>query len=219
MNQEVPSRVALPGSAAFAWNDRDYDPAATSLFAARALAGNDADTTRALLMLFDLEHLAPTFGSQPWQPQAPALSQELDRVRDALATGNAQAREQALGRLDGLAEAIATAPARIRSGVKVAGFAEQAAPWLQAMALWGDALRATRAGLGAALSRDADAAGHFAQARRQADAAAQVQTIANTTRPQGAIRVGDGVLDRFIADAPGLVHSAAGSGSARAGAN
>lgn len=208
MNQEAASRVAVTGSAAFSWNDRDYDPEATSLFAARRLANDDGEATLALLMLFDLENLAPTFGSQPWQPQAPALKTELDWVRDALAVGDAATRAQAQVRLAALAQRMAATPGLIRAKVTDAGFLEETAPWLEAMALWAKALQETSAGLDAALARDPSASVHFAQARLASSDAAAIQTLPGTTRPQGAIRLGDGVLDRFIADAPKFVYVA-----------
>lgn len=206
MNQEAASRIALAGSAAFGWNDRVTDPEASSLFVARQLAGRDGDTTDALLLLFDLENLAPTSGGQPWQPQAPVTSRELDWVRDALANSSTDARKSAVERLSDLAERIAKAPARIRKGVEDRRFLEEAAPWLDAMALWGQALQATSEGLSAALKKNSDAVVHFAEAKSLAGDAGAVQTIAGTSPEQGAIRLGDGVLDRFIADAPGLVY-------------
>lgn len=85
MNQEVPSRVAVMGITAFAWNDKGYDAERTWHAAARDLAGGDARVTAALLTFFDTQHLAPTFGSQPWQEQAPQLKAVLDHVREAIA--------------------------------------------------------------------------------------------------------------------------------------
>ncbi|MCJ2183368.1 beta-N-acetylglucosaminidase domain-containing protein [Novosphingobium sp. 1949] len=205
MNQEAASRVALTGSTAFSWNDANYDADETARFAARRLAGGDAPTARALLMLFDLENLAPTFGSQPWQPQSPQLARELDAVRDALASGTAPVQAEALQRLAGLAAQMQAAPATIRAGVTDKGFLEETGPWLEAMALWGKALAETREGLAGALARAGSAAGHFAAAQDAVKVAEALQTLPGTTRPQGAIRLGDGVLDRFIADAPGLV--------------
>ncbi|USI72745.1 beta-N-acetylhexosaminidase family protein [Sphingomonas morindae] len=205
MNQEAPSRVAVFGTAAFAWNDRAYDPDRAWTAAARQLAGGDPAVTEALLTLFDLEHLAPTFGAQPWQPQAPRLKPVLDGVEDALASGTAADRRAALTRLHAAAQAIATAPDRIRAGVRDPGFLAQCAPWLAAMQLWGRALATTADALDAALAERPDAAGAFAYAARLAEEAGRIQTLPNTTRPQGAIRLGDGVLDRFIATAPTLV--------------
>jgi len=130
MNQEAPSRVAVAGVAAFAWNDRGYDPAQGWRFAADALSGGDARTAAALLDFFDTQHLAPTFGSQPWQEQAPRLKAVLDDVRFALADGDDGARRQAVAALAARADALAAAPDVIRAGVTDPGFAAQAAPWL-----------------------------------------------------------------------------------------
>jgi len=205
MNQEAPSRVAVTGSAAFAWNDRDYDPEASRLFAARALAGGKAETTAALMLLFDLEHLAPTFGAQAWQVQAPVLKQRLDLVRDRLANGMPAERGAVLRDLAAQAASLAAAPGIIRAGVSDAGFLAQGAPWLDAMALWGEALQASTAGLTAALAADPAAARHFADAQALVTKAEAIRTLPGTTRPQGTIRLGDGVLDVFIRQAPGLV--------------
>jgi hyaluronoglucosaminidase len=208
MNQEAPSRVAVTGVAAFGWNDKDYDADRTWQFAARELAGGDPRATAALLSFFDTQHLAPTFGSQPWQPQAPRLKAQLDAVRLALAEGDAAARSLALADLARAADTLAAAPDTIRSGTIDPGFADQARPWLDAMQLWGRALQMTAAGLDAANRDGAAAAGYFAEARRLAAQAAAVQTIPGATRFDGAIRVADGVLDRFVADAPTLIVAA-----------
>ncbi len=205
MNQEAPSRVAVTGVAAFAWNDRDYDPDRTQAFAARALAGDDAAATAALLTFFDTQHLAPTFGSQPWQEQAPRLHALLDRVRDALARGDAAARRAALADLTRAADDLATAPDTIRAGVADPSFAEQARPWLDATALWGRALQQAAAGLGAADAGSPAATRYFAAARALAAQAAAINSIPGATRIDGPIRIADGVLDRFVADAPGLI--------------
>ncbi len=208
MNQEAPSRVAVTGVAAFGWNDKDYDADRTWQFAARELAGGDPRATAALLSFFDTQHLAPTFGSQPWQPQAPRLKAQLDAVRLALAEGDAAARGRALADLARAADMLAAAPDTIRSGTIDPGFADQARPWLDAMQIWGRALQMTAAGLDAANHDGTAAPGYFAEARRLAAQAAAVQTIPGATRFDGAIRVADGVLDRFVADAPTLIAAA-----------
>ncbi|MBB3589100.1 hyaluronoglucosaminidase [Sphingomonas sp. BK481] len=208
MNQEAPSRVAVTGVAAFGWNDKDYDADRTWQFAARELAGGDPRATAALLSFFDTQHLAPTFGSQPWQPQAPRLKAQLDAVRLALAEGDAAARGLALADLARAADTLAAAADTIRSGTIDPGFADQARPWLDAMQLWGRALQMTAAGLDAANHDGTAAPGYFAEARRLAAQAAAVQTIPGATRFDGAIRVADGVLDRFVAKAPTLIVAA-----------
>jgi len=205
MNQSSPSEVALFGGASFAWNDVDYDAERTWRAAARYLAGGDEATTAALLRFFDTQHLAPTFGDQPWQPQAPVLDAQLDEVRDALATGERRQTRAALADLSRTADALVAAPAQIREGVVDPRFAEQAAPWLDALELWGRSLQLTTEGLQLALREDPAAAERFARAEELAAQAAAIRTIPGTTRPQGPIRVADGVLDDFVADAPGLV--------------
>ncbi len=163
--------------------------------------------TAALLAFFDTQHLAPTFGNQPWQEQAPRLKAVLDRVREALAGGDADARGQALAELARSADAIAAAPAPavIRAGVADPGFAEQSRPWLDAMQVWGHALQATAAVLQAASGGDAAASGVFVDATRLAAEAAAIQSIPGATRFGGPVKIADGVLDRFVADAPTLI--------------
>ncbi|PPU39164.1 beta-N-acetylhexosaminidase family protein [Xanthomonas arboricola] len=207
MNQEVPSRVAVMGLTAFAWNDTGYDAERTWHAAARDLAGGDAQVTAALLTFFDTQHLAPTFGSQPWQEQAPRLKAVLDHVREAIALGDAAARSQAIAELARTAEAFAAAPQIIRTGVADKGFAEQSRPWLAAMEGWGRALQQTAAGLDAANRGDAQAAVAFADAKRIAGEAAAIPSIPGATRFGGPVKIADGVLDRFVADAPRLIVS------------
>ncbi|CAD7733484.1 hypothetical protein LMG31886_40640 [Xanthomonas hydrangeae] len=205
MNQEVPSRVAVMGLTAFAWNDKDYDAQRTWHAAARDLAGGDARVTAALLTFFDTQHLAPTFGSQPWQEQAPQLKAVLDHVRETIALGDAAARSQAIAELARTADAFAAAPQIIREGVADKGFAEQSRPWLDAMEGWGRALQQTAAGLDAANRGDAQASVAFTDAKQSAAEAAAIPSIPGATRFGGPVKIADGVLDRFVADAPRLI--------------
>ena len=70
---------------------------------------------------------------------------------------------------------------------------------------WGAALVATVDGLAARAEGDAAAAdAAFAEADRLAAQARAVHTIEGETRPQGPVRVGDGVLDTFLDEAKGL---------------
>ncbi|WP_435004855.1 beta-N-acetylglucosaminidase domain-containing protein [Xanthomonas arboricola] len=218
MNQEVPSRVAVMGLTAFAWNDTGYDAQRTWHAAARDLAGGDAQVTAALLTFFDTQHLAPTFGSQPWQEQAPRLKAVLDQVRETIALGDAAARSQAIAELARTADAFAAAPQTIRAGVADKGFAEQSRPWLEAMEGWGRALQQTAAGLDAANRGDAQAAVAFADAKRIAADAAAIPSIPGATRFGGPVKIADGVLDRFVADAPQLIAYRAPSTAKAAGA-
>ncbi|MDL5365583.1 beta-N-acetylglucosaminidase domain-containing protein [Xanthomonas sp. NCPPB 2654] len=206
MNQEVSSRPAVAGLLAFAWNDRDYDAQRTWRAAARDLAGGDPVVTQALLAFFDTQHMAPTFGHLPWQPQAPRLKSLIDDVRDALADGDPAASEAALDALGKAADALAAAPERIRAGASTQGFVAEAAPWLDATQLWGRSLRFSADGLTAALAGDRAALRDFEEAKRLAAKASAIQSIPGATRFAGPVKVADGVLDTFVADAPLLVY-------------
>jgi hyaluronoglucosaminidase len=202
MNQAAASKVALFGGADFTWHDTGYTPAPTHRAAAAYLASGDARTIRALLAFFDLEHLAPTFGAQPWQPQAPELARRLADFRTAWNTGDKAA---ALRALRPYAWLLADIPRQIRAGVTDAGFVADSGPWLDALTLWGKAFVLTLDGLQARLRGDEDRARRlFAEATGLAERAAAIETIPGETRPQGPVRVGDGVLDVFLSEAAGL---------------
>nr|AGU10953.1 beta-N-acetylglucosaminidase [uncultured organism] len=210
MNQEAASRPAVMGLIAFAWNDRGYDADRTWHAAARYLANGDPQVTAALLAFFDTQHLAPTFGSHPWQPQAPRLKALIDRTRDALASGDAAARTDALNSLAAAAEELATAPDLIRAGVIVPGFVAESRPWLDATEYWGRALKLTVHGLIVALdgtpgARDT-ANRLFVEAQRLAGQAEAINSIPGAVRFDGPVKVADGVLDTFIRDARDLVY-------------
>ncbi|MFS7873329.1 beta-N-acetylglucosaminidase domain-containing protein [Streptomyces asiaticus] len=207
MNQAAASKVALFGGAAFAWNDTGYDATRTWEAAARHLAGEGPGahpgrtdgTVRSLLAFFDTQHLAPTFGAEPWQPQAPELAARLDRFHTAWEAGHERA---ALRELRPYARLLAAAPERIRAGVADRGFVADCAPWLDALSLWGRAFERTLDALGARLDgHDAQAARWFAEAAADARRAGEIHTIPGETRPEGPVRIADGVLDTFIAEA------------------
>jgi hyaluronoglucosaminidase len=204
MNQAAASKVQLIGGADFAWNDTAYDPAVAHRAAADDLAGGDPATTEALLAFFDLENLAPTSATSGIvsQPQAPVLAEQLATFRATWSDGD---RGEAVDALRPYAEVIAGAPELIRTNVTDDTFVDDCAPWLDATALWGEALVATLDALAAEIADDPDGA---AAARATVDQlvaqAGAIETIPGETRPQGPVRVGDGVLDAFIAEAPGL---------------
>jgi len=206
MNQEAASRPAVTCVAAFGWNDKAYDAARTWYFSARELAGGDERATAALLTFFDTQHLAPTFGSQAWQEQSPSLKAKLDKVREAIAGGNDATRNLALTKLMHEADEFAAAPDIIRSGTIDTAFAQESRPWLDAMQQWGRALQLTAAGLDAANRGNFVAAKrYYANAKRLATEATAIQSIPGATRFAGPIKIADGVLDTFIADAPQLI--------------
>jgi hyaluronoglucosaminidase len=208
MNQAAASKVQLIGAADFGWNDAAYDPVRAHRAAATYLAGAspDADpsTIDALLAFFDLENLAPTSAASGTlsQPQAPALARQLDGFRTVWDRGD---RPGAIGGLRPYAQRLAGAADAIRRGVADPGFVSDARPWLDATALWGQALVAVLDALDAQVAGDAAGAeARFDDADALADQATAIETIPGETRPQGAVRVGDGVLDEFIAGARAL---------------
>ncbi|TQT30436.1 beta-N-acetylglucosaminidase, partial [Xanthomonas perforans] len=103
------------------------------------------------------------------------------------------------------ADELAAAPQIIRDGVADKGFAEQSRPWLEAMEDWGQALQKTAAGLDAANRGHTQAPALFAEAAAIAAVASQIPTIPGATRFGGPVKLADGVLDRFIAQAPRLI--------------
>ena len=136
------------------------------------------------------------------QDAQPDLAAVKTRQQTAWSAGD---KAGAVAQLRPYAQRLAGAPAQIRSGVDDAGFLDDCRPWLDALDLWGQALLATLDGLDARVA--GDTAGADAQLQRAATLAGQaaaVHTVEGETLPQGPVRVGDGVLDSFVADAPGL---------------
>ncbi|MEV4577534.1 beta-N-acetylglucosaminidase domain-containing protein [Nonomuraea jabiensis] len=200
MNQPYASKVAVFGAADFTWNDRAYDARRSWPRAMSYLAGGDQAATAALLVFGDLEHLAPTFGSAPWQAQAPELAARVAAFWQAWDAGR---RAQAIAALRPYAKAIATAPATIRGGAVQKGFTDDAASWLDATELWGratvdllDALQAREAG------DEAKAAALLAESRDLQRQARAIRVSPPRNRWGAAQpQVGDGVLDVFLAAA------------------
>ena len=204
MNQPYASKVAVFGTADFTWNDRAYDASVNWPQAMAHLAGGDPEATAALLVFGDLEHLAPTFGTTPWQPQAPELDRRVAAFWDRVDAGQAA---QAVQELRGYAARIQGAPGTIRGGAVEDGFVTDAKPWLDATALWGRALTVQLDAVSARLAGDA------AKAQELTDQSKALQSQAKAVRvepPRNAwgnapVKVGDGVLDTFLEKAADLV--------------
>ena len=205
MNQAAASKVAIVGGADFAWNDAGLRPGARPIGPPPTdLAGGDPATVDALLAFFDLENLAPTSASngRVSQPQAPVLGAALDAFDATWSSGD---RAGAVAALRPVAERIAGAPALVRAHVADAGFVADSRPGSTPLALWGRAFVRTLDALAARAAGDPAAAdAGFAEAEGLIAQAAAIRTIPGETRPEGTVRVGDGVLDTFLADAPGL---------------
>ncbi|WP_242331379.1 beta-N-acetylhexosaminidase family protein [Streptomyces formicae] len=200
MNQPYASKVAVFGAAAFAWNDRAYQAATNWHGAMSYLAGGDRAATEALLVLGDLEHLAPTFGATPWQNQAPRLAA---RVQEFWADWDGGDRDRAVRELRGYARSIQQAPATIRGGAVQQGFVTDAEDWLDATVLWGEAAVKMLDALAARNHGDEERAGTLAAASRELqDRAKAIRTVpARNTWGEAQPKVGDGVLDTFLTQA------------------
>lgn len=206
MNQAFASKVAVFGAADFTWNDTAYDASKSWPQAMRHLAGGDAVATEALLVFGDLEHLAPTFGATPWQPQAPVLA---EKVKDFWATLDGGDPRTAVKTLRAYAARIAGAPATIRGGAVDDGFVTDATFWLDATALWGRAMLLQLDAMTARLD------GKAARAEKLTAESAALQSQAKAIRVSPAenswgeapVKVGDGVLDTFLGKAAELVRS------------
>ncbi|WP_405683848.1 beta-N-acetylglucosaminidase domain-containing protein [Streptomyces sp. NBC_00057] len=204
MNQPYASKVTVFGTADFTWNDTAYDARANWRRAMAYLAGGDRAATDALLVFGDLEHLAPTFGATPWQPQAPELARRTAAFRASWDSGD---RADAVRELRPYATAIRNAPAVIRGGAVQPGFVTDAGPWLDATRLWGDAAVTMLDALDAWSAGDKDTAAQLLAASRRLREQARAVRVDPPRNTWGSVqpKVGDGVLDTFLAQAESLM--------------
>ncbi|SDE03235.1 beta-N-acetylglucosaminidase domain-containing protein [Streptomyces prasinopilosus] len=199
MNQPYASKVAVFGTADFTWNDLAYDARKNWRNAMSYLAGGDAEATDALLVFGDLQHLAPTFGA-PWQPQAPGLSRLTAEFWKKWDAGD---RAGAVGALRSHATAVQQAPATIRGGSVQKGFTADAAPWLDATALWGEAMVTMLDALAARQDGDKEASDRLLASSDALQQRARAVRVDPPRNSWGKVqpKVGDGVLDTFLLQA------------------
>ena len=197
MNQASASKLAMFTMFDFAWNDRAFNRDRSGHEAAAYLGDRHPATTAALEVFVDLNHAAPTFGSEFWQPQAPRLDATL---RDFWAEWGA-GEAAAIPDLRPTVDAIAAAPASIRAGVSDPIFLSDTGPWLDATEKWGQAMSSGLDTLAAIRAEDAAAA---ASARQEmeilTERAKQYRSVPGKNRVEGQVQIGDGVVDAFIAD-------------------
>jgi hyaluronoglucosaminidase len=195
MNQAAASKAAVFTMADFMWNDRAYDRDASWAQAASYLAGGDPEGTRALLVFFDLNHFAPTFGPLPWQPQAPALRARVQSFWQTYETDG----PGAIRELRGYVQRMIEAPSRIRSTVADKAFLDDASNWLDATQLWSGAMSSGLDTLDAILRGDKDAAD---AGRERLDTLAakalEIRSVPGENRVEGVVQIGDGVIDVFL---------------------
>ncbi|NBE55441.1 beta-N-acetylhexosaminidase family protein, partial [Streptomyces boluensis] len=195
MNQESASKPAMFTMLDFAWNDEAYDRDRSARQAALYLTGGDARTADAMQRFVDLNHLAPTFGDEPWQPQSPKLTAEVADFWKAYGAEPAAA----LREFRPVVREIAQAPATLRDGDTDRLFLADAERWLEATALWG---RAMDHGLNTLAAIEAgDEAKAAAERQAMTDAAAEAAKI--TVDPEehhqvGPVLLGDPVIEDFL---------------------
>ena len=204
MNEAYASDVAVFGTADFTWNDTAYDATKDWKQAMSYLAGGHPAATAALEVFGDLEHMAPTFGATPWQPQAPELARRVKAFWTALDGGHPAA---AIAALRAYAVRIERAPATIRDGGVLPGFVDDADPWLTATGLWGKAMVIQLDALSARLKGDAEKAKTLTAQSQSLQTQAAAVKVPEGRNNWGSVpvKVGDGVLDTFLAAAGDLV--------------
>ncbi|MFH9818700.1 beta-N-acetylglucosaminidase domain-containing protein [Streptomyces sp. NPDC017230] len=197
MNQPYASKVAVFGTADFAWNDGAYDARKNWPRAMAYLADGDREATEALLVFGDLEHLAPTFGATPWQPQAPELAR---RVTEFWTSWDEGDRAAAVTALRAYATAVERAPATIRGGAVEEGFTVDAADWLDATELWGKAMVRMLDALAKRQAGDKEASDRLLAESNELQRQARAVRVDPPRNSWGKVqpKVGDGVLDSFL---------------------
>ncbi|MFF4762214.1 beta-N-acetylglucosaminidase domain-containing protein [Streptomyces sp. NPDC001292] len=195
MNQEAASKLAVFTMSDFSWNDRGYDRDRSGRQAALHLAAGDRRTADAVQVFVDLNHAAPTFGSELWQPQAPLFSAELERFWDAYGT-DARA---AISGFRPSVRAVTRAPAVIREGVPDKLFLSDASRWLDATQLWGQAMEH---GLNTLAAIDAGNPAEAAEERKSMDsvaaAASRITVDPAEHHQHGQVKIGDPFIEDFV---------------------
>ncbi|MFE2733421.1 beta-N-acetylglucosaminidase domain-containing protein [Streptomyces sp. NPDC059349] len=201
MNQEAASKLAVFTMSDFSWNDRGYDRTRSARQSALHLAGGDPRVADAVQTFVDLNHMAPTFGAKPWQPQSPILSAQLEKFWKAYESDP----KAAIRSFTPTATNIGHTPAVLRAGVPDQQFLHDAGPWLDSTALWGKALGHGLAALKAIDAHDADqAAAERAAMEKAADAASHITIDPAEHHQPGPVKIADPFLGDFVSQVQDL---------------
>mgnify|MGYP001146358609 CR=1 FL=1 len=136
INEAAASKLAMFTMNDFAWNDSGYDRAVSGRQAALYVAGGNAHVADAVQVLVDLNHAAPMWSGDRWQPQAPAFSAELEHFWQTWEFNWCAAARQ----LRPVLRRIEKAPTTIRAAVVDELLLSDMALWLDSTELWGKAL-------------------------------------------------------------------------------
>ncbi|MFJ8826926.1 beta-N-acetylglucosaminidase domain-containing protein [Streptomyces sp. NPDC102467] len=206
MNQEAASKLAVFTMSDFSWNDRGYDRTRSARRSALHLAGGDPHVADAVQVFVDLNHMAPTFGATPWQPQSPVLGAELAAFWKTYESDP----RAAIRTFAPKAATIARTPAVLRAGVPDQLFLHDADRWLTATEHWGEALRQ---GLTALRAIGAHDTGGAAAARKAmdtaADTAARITVDPAEHHQLGPVKIADPFLQDFVTKVDALHDTAA----------
>ncbi len=190
MNQADASKIALYTVADFTWNDSAYDPQRSWVDAISEYAGGDVRLATALRTFSDAEYQVPNITGV----QAPELAAAVADFWGAWQDGDPRGIATFQRRVAG----FAAAPDVIRAATS-ASFRSETGPWLTAMDSWGQAMLAALDMLRAQRTGDGD--------RAAADRARIPALVAAAKAPvdpidgKTPVKVGDGVVDRFVSDA------------------
>lgn len=198
MNQAAVSKLALYSFAEFGWKPATYDEQDSWQRGLVERAGGDRRTAEALRVFADLN----TYDSTLHPDSAPELAA---RTAAFWKAWNAGERDAAIAAIKPYFTAIEEAPAQLRRGVPDPAFAAEAAAWLDATVLWGQALRQSLR----LLDEVAEGKGSAAWSTRQriARLVTEAKEIRDTRLPHSNTypRIGEGVADAFLTEA-GRVH-------------
>ncbi|MEV0151281.1 MULTISPECIES: beta-N-acetylglucosaminidase domain-containing protein [unclassified Nonomuraea] len=190
MNQAAVSRIALYSFADFGWHDTAFNAEESWLRALTEAADGDESLVRALRDFADLN----TFDGRLHRRQSPQLAAEVAAFWPAWREG----RPTTLRRY---AERLGAAAELIDNRLPDRAFVTEAASWLRAAGLWSKAMVKALDVLRAVRDDDGRAAVQAAARARELVAAAGAIRDTRVPHDTSAPRVGDGVLDRFVADA------------------
>ncbi|MEV5599666.1 beta-N-acetylglucosaminidase domain-containing protein [Streptomyces sp. NPDC052496] len=186
MIQPAASKIALFTVADYAWNDHAYDARTSWTAAIEELSGGSPRTARALRAFADAQ-----YGSALNPRQAPELAAAVRRFR---AGGSAK-------RLDATLRVLQSAPGVLRASLPDRGFLADSGPWLDATAAWGRAARTALRMVQASRTGDEAAARRLRERLPALVETAKSYVYAGMDGKRVPVRVADGVVDTFVADA------------------
>lgn len=201
MIEPYASWIAIKSYGDYMWTPEKYDQKQSLAESIIQIAGPDKQLQEALIEFVDLNlSWAPDQGTRiddDWK--APILSQYVDAFIDAYHGDDEEAYQQAKTELDAYLEELTALPTILKD-LKVKGFYDDAEPWINAAAAYARQSQAVIAIFDFDRHRDegaklpADTMERFDAAEKEAKA----QKVAGRDGSLISVKVGDGVLSKFI---------------------